>query len=178
MAENTEEPWDLVVGQVTAPFGVEGAVRVRPETEDPERFSRLRQVRLELPSGEERIVTIRSARVTPRGVVLQLEESPNREAAESLRGAWVKIKQSMAIPLAEGSYWVHDIVGLKVVTEEGEDLGEVTEVIRTGANDVYVTPRAMVPAIRDVVRSIDLKAGRIVVSMLPEDESRPSEEGR
>jgi len=178
MAENTEEPWDLVVGQVTAPFGTDGAVRVRPETEDPQRFGRLHRVRLELPSGEERTATIRSARVTPRGVVLQLEESPNRAAAESLRGAWVKIKQSMAIPLAEGSYWVHDIVGLKVVTEEGEDLGEVTEVIRTGANDVYVTPRAMVPAIRDVVRSIDLKAGRIVVSMLPEDESRPSEEGR
>jgi len=175
MAENTEEPWDLVVGQIAAPFGVDGAVRVKPETEDPERFYRLRQVRLELQSGEERPATICSARLTPKGIVLRFEGYPDRASAQSLRGAWIKIKQSMAIPLPEGSYWLHDIIGLKVVTEEGEDLGEITEVIQTGANDVYVTPTALIPAIREVVRSIDLKAGRVIVSMLPE-ESAPSPE--
>lgn len=170
MADRTEEPWDLVIGQVTAPFGIKGAVRVRPETDRPERFRDLEEVCLELPSGEERIHRVRSAQLTPKGITLTLAECESRNSAAALRGAWIKIRPSMAIPLPPGSHWVHDIIGLRVVTEEGEDLGEVTEVIRTPANDVYVTPTAVIPAIHEVVREIDLKQRRIVVSRLEEDE--------
>lgn len=166
--ESNEEPWSLVIGRVTAPFGTRGEVRVRPETDFPQRFGELEEVCLELPDGEERRARVRKARVTPKGVLVSFEGYGDRDRADALRGAWVKVKPSMAVPLPEGSYYVHQILGLRAVTEDGRDLGEIVEVIRSGANDVYATPSAMIPATREVVREIDLEGGRIVVSLPPE----------
>jgi len=171
MGGEAEEPWDLVIGQVTAPFGIHGALRVRPETDRPERFHDLDQVCLELPSGEERIYSITSARLSPKGVTLTLEGCEDRACAEELRRAWVKIKQSMAIALPNGSYWMHDIIGMRVVTEQGEDLGEVTEIIRSPGHDVYVTPNTMIPAVREVVKQIDLDRRRMIVVPLAEEDT-------
>ncbi len=168
MPEN-EEPWSLVVGRVTAPFGTRGEVRVRPETDFPERFQKLGEVCLELPNGEERVVRVARARITPKGILVKLDGYDDRDAVEGLRRAFVKVKPSMAAPLPEGSYWIHEIIGLRAVTEEGRDLGEVTEVLRSPANDVYVTESAMIPAVREVVREIDLEKGRMIVA-LPEGE--------
>jgi 16S rRNA processing protein RimM len=163
-----KEPWSLVIGQVTAPFGTQGEVRVRLETDFPERFEELDEVCLELPDGREQLVHVRRARITPKGVIMAIAESRSRSEADSLRGAWVKVKPSMAVPLPKGSYWISDIVGLRVVTVQGEDLGEVTEVLRTPAHDVYVTPSTMVPAVREMVLEVDPAGGKIIVSLPPE----------
>jgi len=165
-----KEPWDLVVGRVTAPFGVNGEVKVRPETDDPARFSRLLQVCLEFPDGAERLVRVRRARVTAASVLVTFVGYRDRDAAEALRGALVKIKQSMALPLPEGSYYLHQLLGLRVVTEDGRDLGEITEVLKYPANDVYATPTAMIPAVREVVKEIDLEAKRMLVAWPEEEE--------
>lgn len=164
-----EEPWSLVVGQVVAPFGIKGEVRVRPETDFPERFRKLTEVRLELPSGEDRRAQVTAARVSARGVLVRLAGCESREQAEELRGAWIKVRPSMAAPLPAGSYYLHQILGLHAFTVDGRDLGEVTEVIRTGAHDVYVTAAAMIPALREVVREIDLVRGRMSVELPPEE---------
>lgn len=166
-----EEPWDLVIGQVTAPFGVKGEVKVRPETDLPQRFQHLREVCLEFPSGEERLACLRRARVTPKAVLLTFQGYQDRTQAAALRGAWVKIKQSMALPLPEGSYYLHQLVGLRVVTEEGRSLGEITEVRQYPANDVYVTPQVMIPALREVVKRIDLQQKLMIVSLPEETEA-------
>jgi len=170
VGDSAEEPWDLAVGQVTAPFGIKGEVRVRPETDYPERFLDLGEACLELPSGEQLLKRIEDARVSPGAIVLRFSGSHTREAAEALRGAWVKIKRSQAVSLPENSYWVDDIIGMKVVTTEGDDLGAVTDVIRSPGNDVYVTPKAMIPAVRHVVQRVDLANREMVVS-LPKDEA-------
>jgi 16S rRNA processing protein RimM len=177
MPEN-EEPWSLVIGRVTAPFGIRGAVRVKPETDFPERFRDLEMVCLELPGGEERVFHVTRSRITPKGIILGFEECRDRSQAAELRRSWVKIKPGMAVPLPAGSYWVHQIIGLRVVTEEGEDLGEITEVIRGPANDVYVTPSAMIPALRRIVRGIDLERGRVVVSLPAGHRSAAQESGQ
>lgn len=174
--ESVEEPWTLVVGQVVAPFGTRGAVRVRPETDFPGRFRCLEEVCLELPDGEERVYRVREARLTPKGVILLLAGCDDRNCAEALRRAWVKVRPSMAVPLPEGCYYVHQIIGLRAVTEDGRDLGEIVEVIRSSANDVYVTPSAMIPAVREFVREVDLRGGRIVVSLPAEYEQTDAPE--
>ncbi|MGD0112838.1 MAG: ribosome maturation factor RimM [Armatimonadota bacterium] len=165
-----EEPWDLVIGQVVAPFGIRGQVKVRPETDDPERFRLLKQVCLERAGGEQRMARIERVRVTLKGVTVHFEGVRDRAQAEALRGAWVKIRQSMALPLPEGSFYRHQLIGIHAYTEDGRDLGEITEVIQTPGNDVYVTPHAMIPALRQVVKQIDLEAKRMVVVLPPEDE--------
>jgi len=164
-----EEPWNLVVGRVVAPFGTEGEVRVRAETDFPGRFRRLTRVCLELPNGEERLVRVVQARVSARGILLRFEGYRTRDEAAALRGAWVKIKPSMAVALPEGSLYLHQVIGLRAFTVEGRDLGEITEVIKTSANDVYVTAHAMIPALRQVVREVDLEKKRMIVS-LPDEE--------
>lgn len=164
-----EEPWSLVIGRVTGPFGTRGEVRVRAETDFPERFRELGDVCLELPNGEERMVRVAGARLTAKGILVKLDGYDDRGSAEGLRRALLKVKPSMAAPLPEGSYWVHELIGLRAVTEDGRDLGEITEVLRSPANDVYVTESAMIPAVHEVVREIDLEKGRMIVA-LPEEE--------
>ena len=140
---------------------------MEPLTDFPERFARLSGVTLELPTGERRAATVEGSSASDPRILLKLEGVDDREGARALRGAYILIPRSQAISLPEGHYFVDDIVGLQVVTVSGESLGAVREVIHTGANDVYVTERAMIPATREVVRKVDLGAGTMTVD-LPE----------
>jgi 16S rRNA processing protein RimM len=168
MAE-TKEPCDLVIGQVTAPFGINGEAKVRPETDFPERFETLREVCLELATGEERWVSIRRVRLTGKGILVTFDGVTRRDQVDPLRGAWVKIPERLATPLPEGTYYLHQLLGLHVQDEEGADLGEITEVLKSPANDVYITDRVLIPALRDVVRKVDLARGVMIVRLLPEE---------
>ena len=91
----------------------------------------------------------------------------SREAAKALVGATIEIDSRQAVALPENTYFEHDIVGLNVVTTSGRELGPISEILRTGANDVYVTPSCLIPAIEDVVREIDLEAGQMTIEAVP-----------
>ncbi|QZA33475.1 ribosome maturation factor RimM [Hydrogenibacillus sp. N12] len=94
------------------------------------------------------------------------------EAAEALRGAVLKVAEADREPLPEGTYYFDQIIGLSVVDEAGAVLGAVKEILKPGANDVWVVARPgrrdlLLPYIPDVVRAVDLEGGRIVVRLLP-----------
>jgi 16S rRNA processing protein RimM len=100
----------------------------------------------------------------------------SRNQAEALLNAWLFVDEDHAVELESGLYWVHDIIGLDVQTQEGESLGVVREVLFTGANEVYVveTPPTvnqgndlLLPAIDEVVKEVNLAARRITVHLLP-----------
>ena len=109
-------------------------------------------------------------RVAGPSAVVQLVGVNSAEAAAALRGALLYVPTEQAVRPRGQHFW-HEIEGLRVETEDGRGLGIVTEVMRTGANDVYVVDGAggelLIPAIADVVREIDVRAGRIVVRLLP-----------
>lgn len=155
------------MGRIGAPHGLKGHVRVEPLTDVPERFARLDKVCLAMPGGERRAAAVESASADGVRVLVKLRGVDDRNAAQGLRGAYMLIPRDQAVTLPGGCYFVDDILGLEVMTVGGESLGRVVEVLRTGANDVYATDKAMIPATREVVRSIDLAAGVIVVD-LPE----------
>jgi 16S rRNA processing protein RimM len=142
------EPRYLVVGKIVAPWGVRGEVKVAIETDFPERFKRLKRVYL----GE------------------KATSCDDRNAAEKLRGHLVQIPIEEAMPLDEDEYYVYQIVGLDVWTAEGEHLGRVSEVLFTGANDVYVVQgdkgEILIPAVEDVVLEVDLTGGRLTVELV------------
>ena len=107
-----------------------------------------------------------------QNLLVQLGGVVDRTAAERLRGLWLFVPESEAAELAEGFYWIHDIIGLRVVEAEGGVLGEIVQVLATGANDVYIVrPGAgqnrgqeiLLPAIPDVVQAIDLAQGTMTV---------------
>ncbi len=137
------------------------------ETDFPERFEWLKRVYL----GEEATpFVLEGSRLHKRQTLLKLRGCDDREAAEKLRGRLVQIPIEEAMPLGEDEYYVYQIVGLDVCTTEGELLGKVSEVLFTGANDVYVVQgekgEMLIPAVEDVVLEVDLAGGRLTVELM------------
>ena len=152
----------LAVGRVVRAHGVHGEVAVRSLTERPERFSDGSTLRLE----DGRTLTVERTRPHRNDLLVKFEELPDRTAAEGLRGA-VLLAAPPEEPPAEG-WWVHEVVGWEVATEDGRALGQVREVLANPANDVWVTDRgAMIPAVREVILQVDPAVGRATVREIP-----------
>ncbi len=167
-AERAEAPRHLVIGQVLAPWGRRGEVRVQIMTDFPERFARLQEV---LVGEEHRPYRLQSARLHRGNAVLKFEGIDNPEDAAALRGEMLYIPVSEAMPLGEDQYYYYQILGLDVWTREGRHLGRIVDILETGANDVYVVEgeagEVLIPALADVVQEVDLEGRRMIVTLLP-----------
>ncbi|HUY99277.1 MAG TPA: ribosome maturation factor RimM [Thermomicrobiaceae bacterium] len=162
----------LSIGVIVAPQGVDGAVRMNVWTQFPDRIPKLAQVYLGEDPQPRRL---RSARLQRGLAILSLDGVDTRDAAEGLRGTVVRIDTEQAAPLAEDEYYHFQLIGLDVVDEAGNRLGTLAEIVETGANDVYVVraedgTESLFPALKEVVRSVDLAAGRMVVRPLVYDD--------
>ncbi|HIE51395.1 MAG TPA: 16S rRNA processing protein RimM [Armatimonadetes bacterium] len=157
----------VVIGEIVAPHGVRGVLRVVPWTDVPHRFEGLEQVRVRWPSGRLRVYAVEYVGRRRGQVLLKLAGCETREEAEALRGAEIVVREEERAPLPPGEYYVDDIVGLRVVTTRGEEVGVIEEVLHTGSNDVYVTARALIPALWQIIREIDLVQGRMVIDPPP-----------
>jgi 16S rRNA processing protein RimM len=168
------EPRFLTIGLVVGAHGLRGELKVAILTDDPQRFGLLDRVFVGQEDENPVARAIEGFRLHKGRALLRLEGCYDRTAAEALRGYLVQIPSEEALPLKEGEYYEHQILGLEVWTASGEYLGELVEIIYTGANDVYVVQPAdangkdiLVPALEDVVLDVDPDAGRLVVE-LPE----------
>ena len=159
----------IAVGEIVAAHGVHGHVRVLPHTDAPDRFTTLDAVWVSRPGAEPVQYRVKSAKrhEGKSQVILALGGVDDREQAVKLVGALLEIEDHLAVELPPDTWFIHDIVGLEVITIEGESLGRITEVLKTGANDVYVTPRCLIPAIPDVVQKVDLEAGVMTIVAIP-----------
>jgi 16S rRNA processing protein RimM len=162
------------VGVVVGPHGVQGELKVEILTDDPHRFRFLKRVFVGLEDQEPVPRILQGYRFHRRRALLRLEGCEDRGTAEMLRGYLIQVPLEEATPLEEGEYYEHQILGLGVWTASGEYLGEVVEILYTGANDVYVIrsddpseDEILIPAIQGVVLEVDLAAGRLVAE-LPE----------
>jgi len=162
------EPRYLAIARVLRSFGVRGEMKVQVLTSFPDRLGRLKRVYLGPDTAPHEVTRFRWHRGE---LLLLLADVQDRNAAEELRGQLVQIASEEAVPLGPGEFYEHQIIGLTVVTAEGEPLGQVVEVLATGANDVYVVegPRGevLLPARAQVVRNIDLDSGTMTVTLLP-----------
>ena len=148
--------------------GLRGELVCAILTDFPERFATTRTVLVGEPPRE---YAVERHHLQRGRLVLKLAGIGKREAAEQLRGALVEVPVEQAVELPPGQYFWHQIVGLRVVDNAGRDLGTVAEILVTGSNDVYVVRREgrelLLPAIRDVVREIDVERGEMRVELLP-----------
>ena len=163
---SARDDW-LRLGVLTAPWGTRGEVKVRLDVE-PAYLERIARVYL---GPEHRAIEVLGVFRRGRAYTLQLRGIETMTAAETLRDVDVVIPRAEAPPLAEGEFFVADVVGLRAVTTTGRALGTVAEVLSTGANDVYVVRgdagEVLIPAIRDVVTSLDPAAGVLQVAPMP-----------
>lgn len=159
---------DIVIGKIIAPLGTRGEVKMILLTEFPERFVAGAELALRLPKGEPKKVKLTSSRQHKEGLALKLEGVDTRDDAEALRGAEFVITASEVRELPDGEFYVFDLIGLHVVTDDGRECGEVTEVLQSGANDVYVTSTGLcIPALKSVVVKIAIAEGVMVIRPVP-----------
>jgi 16S rRNA processing protein RimM len=162
----------LTVGQVVGAHGVRGELKVEIMSDDPQRFARLRRVFVGPDDRDPVACRVESTRLHGGHVLVKLEGCDDRSAALAQRGTLLFVPLAEAIPLAEDEYYEHQIVGLEVWTAAGEFLGKVVDILYTRANEVYVVQEEgtrreiLLPAIEEVVQSIDLDAGRLVVHLI------------
>jgi 16S rRNA processing protein RimM len=166
------EPRFLAVGQVVGVHGVRGELKVEILTQDPHRFGRLERVFVGLEGQEPVVWPLEAYRLHKGRALLKLAHCNDRTTAETLRGCMIQVPFEEAIPLEEDEYYEHQILALDVWTVAGEHLGQVMDIIYTGANEVYVVRPAdparreiLIPAIEDVVLEVNLEAGRLIVEL-------------
>lgn len=160
----------LQVGVITDTHGIRGEVKVFPTTDDPERFSYLKEVILDL-GREKKVLHIAGVKYFKQFVILKFKEYNDINLVEPFRKKSLFVTRENAVPLEEDEYFIADLIGLKVVTDEGETLGELTDVLQTGANDVYEVKtedgkELLLPAIKDCILGVDLENGVMTVHVL------------
>lgn len=159
------------IGKITGTHGIKGTMRVFPTTQDPTRFERLKEIIVE-NKGKRETFHIQKVAYHKQFVLLNVKEITDINVAELYKQATILIPDAMAIPLEEDEYYARDLYGLKVVTEDGEELGELTKIYVTGANDVYAVQKnaeekeLLIPAIKDCIRKVDLEEGVMTVVLL------------
>ena len=160
------------VGVIASTHGLQGEVNVFPTTQDPDRFKKLKKVTLHTQKGEEILLDVVSARFFKKFVIVKFKQFNNINEVEKFRGCELTIDRKDAIKLNKGEYYCADLIGLKIVDEDGKELGTLTEILQTGANDVYEMTRndtddkVYIPAIKDCVKEIDVEGGRIVIHVM------------
>ncbi|MFO7167677.1 MAG: ribosome maturation factor RimM [Chloroflexota bacterium] len=167
MTETPSAEEVLLVGVIVAAFGLRGQVKMRTITDNVEHLHR--NVRTLFIGPKRQPYRLKNVQVPKAGTaILTLEGVTERTAAEELRGMEVTIHERDAAPLAEDEYFIHDLYNLLVITEDGDEIGRVREVLETGSNEVLVVTRpgaadALIPMIHDVVSDLDISGGRITI---------------
>lgn len=166
----------LRVGVISSTHGVKGEVKVFPTTDDPERFEELKDVILD--TGKEQIsLEIENVKYFKQFVILKFKGINNINDIEKYKGKDLLITRDNAVDLEEGEFFICDLIDMDVYRENGEKLGVLTEVLKTGANDVFSVRKengkdVLLPYIEECVLNINLEENKMIVHVLPglEDE--------
>ena len=156
----------LEIGKILKPQGLQGEVKVQPVTDNPSRFLSLAYVYMKSGSAYKK-VAVRSVSVREGLAYLSLEGVTDRAVAEKLRDELLYIDRAHAVKADPDAVFIADLIGCRVLDENGVDVGVIRDVLQLGANDVYeiATPRGMLwlPALRDVATNIDVASEHITV---------------
>ena len=159
----------LQVGVISSTHGVRGEVKVFPTTDDPQRFKSLKNVILD--TGKEQIpLEIQGVKFFKQFVILKFKGIDNRNDIERYKRRSLFVTREDAVELEEDEYYIADLIGMDVITDEGEE-GKLVDVIETGANEVYVVEfdkygEVLIPAIHDCILDVDIEAMSMKVHLL------------
>ena len=157
------------VGVIANTHGIRGEVKVFPTTEDPQRFKGMKEIILDTGS-EKKVLEVASARFFKNLVILKFKGIDSINDIEKYKGKDLLVTRENAIPLNEGEYYIADIIGATVVTEDGAQFGILKDVLTTGANDVYVVDpegtEVLLPVIPDCVLARDMEQKIVTVHIM------------
>ncbi|MGO4531358.1 ribosome maturation factor RimM [Paenibacillus sp. 2TAF8] len=160
------------VGKIVNTHGIRGELRIMPLTDFPEvRFAKNAELYLFTPDNHPVLVTVESSRLHKNMYIVRLKEYGNINEVEKFKGSIAKVSKENLAELEDGEYYFHQIVGCTVLTEEGETLGTISEILTPGANDVWVvkTPagkEVLIPVIDDVVLDVDVEQKQVKIHLM------------
>ncbi len=171
----------LEIGQIVNHFGIKGMVKIKPFTDDITRFDKLETIYIETKK-QKKEYKIEEVKYHKNMVLMKLEGINTVEEAETLRQSYLLVDREKEEPLEEGVYYIVDLLGLEVYTEEEKLLGKVEDIFNTGSNDIlqgfeesnykYVVKdelgkQILLPGIPEVLKNVDLEKGKITVHLIP-----------
>lgn len=161
----------LEIGQIVNTFGIKGMVKVKPFTDNIERFSNLEKIYIKNKSGQTEY-KIQEVKYHKNMVLIKFEGIENPEQADLLRNSYLIVDRETEEPLEAGRYYIVDMIGLDVFTDDNEYLGKLEDIYNTGSNDIYVVKnelgkQILLPAIEDVIKNIDMDNKKVIVYLIP-----------
>ena len=160
----------LEIGQIVNTFGIKGKVKVVPFTDDITQFDTLKQIYIEKRKNLE-LFEIEKSNYHKNMIILKLKGIDTPEQAESLRNCYIKINRKDARKLPEGTYFIVDLIGLDVYTDEEKLLGTLEDIYNAGSSDIYVVrtsegKQILLPAIKDVIKKVDIENKKVIVHII------------
>ena len=161
----------LEIGQIVNTFGIKGMVKVKPFTDNIERFNNLEKIYIKNKSGQTEY-KIQEIKYHKNMVLIKFEGIENPEQADLLRNSYLIVDRETEEPLEPGRYYIVDMIGLDVFTDDNEYLGKLEDIYNTGSNDIYVVKdelgkQVLLPAIEDVIKNIDMDNKKVIVHLIP-----------
>jgi len=159
----------LTVGRIVRPHGIKGQIEILPLTDSPQRFKSGARFILRPPVAGRGSILLAETGKKKDKIFAKVDGVDDRNGAEALCGCELLVSEVEGEKPA-GAYWHHEIIGCLVVTDEGRELGRVTEILRTGVNDVYAVGEGrefLIPATREVIQKIDVDKELITIKPLP-----------
>jgi len=160
----------IIIGKIVSTQGNKGEVNVLPLTDSTDRFKNLATVFLR-SNNSQTILNIEETRIKKDRIILKIKDIKNIEEAKTIVGSFLEVERKNAVKLPKDTYFIFEIIGLEVFTENNVFLGKVENVISTGSNDVYIVKNKdkeelFIPAIREVIKNVNLEKKRMTVNMV------------
>lgn len=161
----------LEIGQIVNTFGIKGMVKIKPFTDDINRFDKLETIYIENRKGRKEY-EIEEVKYHKNMVLMKLKGIDTPEEADLLRQSYLLVDRRKEEPLEEGVYYIVDLLGLEAYTDEGQLLGKIDDIFNTGSNDVYVIKdelgkQILLPGLPEVLKQVDLESGKIIFHLIP-----------
>ena len=161
----------LEIGQIVNSYGIKGFFKVVPFTDDITRFDDLDSIYIEKNKKLEKKV-IEEVKYHKNLVLLKIRGIDDINDTEQYKNCILKIDRADAVELPEDTYFITDLIGIEVYTEENQLLGNITDIFPTGSNDVYVVKnelgkQILLPAIGEVIKNVDIQAKKVIVKLIP-----------
>ncbi len=157
----------FVIGKILTTFGILGEVKVAPLTDIPERFHDLSSCLVGKKGVSPVRFMIEKVRYHRSVILIKFKGYDDIENAKPLRGSFLYVTEDELVVLPKDKYYVHQLIGLTVLTINGDIIGKISDILKTGANDVYVvtgeTGEVLIPVIEQVVKKIDLDKGKVII---------------
>ncbi|NOU68428.1 ribosome maturation factor RimM [Paenibacillus sp. LMG 31461] len=161
----------VTVGKVVNSHGIRGELKIVPETDFPERFDVGNSLIIVDSQNKQTPVTVKTSRLHKNVFIVLFSQFSNINDVEKYKGSLLKIEAKDQMPLEEGEYYYHEIIGCKVVTEDEQELGLISEILTPGANDVWVVSlpkgkQLLLPVIDDVILKVDIPNKTIRIHLM------------